>query len=344
MPRMPIHASGSSPELRKDLVSGEWVLIAAGRSRRPDEFAHATREKPQPKASCPFEDPQKTNSDPLLWYPHPESTAKDDLQEWFVQVIQNKYPALIQHGSHTCATKEQHGIYKRMRGVGYHEVIITKPHERSLGEMSVEEASLVVRAYRERYAALDSDPCVAYILIFHNHGKEAGASISHPHSQLIALPIIPPDVKRSFRGSERYAKEFDACIHCAMIASELHEKKRIVYENDDFLVLAPYASRTSFELRIYPKAHDPHFELISEEKIRTCAAALVHALGRLHAVLNDPAYNFFIHTTPANANDVMHYHWHIEILPKTSVPAGLELGTGVDVVVMPPEDVPGILA
>lgn len=331
-------------EMRKDAVSGEWVLIAAGRAVRPHAFARRKREGVRLQGTCPFEGERINGSDPLLWYPHPASIKKDAIKDWFVQVITNKYPAVMPHVDRTCAVAAEDGPYDRIEGAGYHEVIITRPHDKSLGQMSVEEAALVVRAYRERYAALDADVCVAYILIFHNHGREAGASIDHPHSQLIALPIIPPDVQRSVRGSAEFYEAHAACIHCRLINWELEDKKRVVFENEDFVVLAPYASRASFELRMYPKKHDPHFELLDENKLHTCAEALVHALGRLYAVLHDPAYNFFIHTTPANANNAAHYHWHLEILPKISVPAGLELGAGVDVTVIKPEDVPNLLA
>ena len=329
-------------EMRKDAVSGEWVLVAAGRAKRPHAFRQK-REKPAPVEDCLFETGRINGSDPLLWYPHPESIKKDVLEDWFVQVITNKYPAVMPHADRTCAVAGDDGPYERIDGVGYHEVIITRPHDRSLGQMTVEEVSLVIRAYRERFAALKKDPCIQYILIFHNHRREAGASISHPHSQLIAFPIIPPDVQRSVRGSAEFYEAHAACIHCRMISWELEDKRRIVYENKDFVVIAPYASRISFELRMYPKIHDPHFDLLPEERIETAADALTTVLRKLGTALEDPAYNFFIHTTPAS-NHMEHYHWHMEILPKTSVPAGLELGAGVDVTVVRPEDVPNLLS
>ncbi|TSC70585.1 MAG: UDPglucose--hexose-1-phosphate uridylyltransferase [Parcubacteria group bacterium Gr01-1014_70] len=330
-------------ELRKDAVSGEWILVTAGRAKRPQEFAPPKREPAQLIASCPFEDARMNGFDPLLWYPHPKSLKKDQLEEWFLQVILNKYPAVMPHEDRTCAVAGEDGPYERIDGVGYHEVVITRPHERSLGEMTAEEAALVMRSYRERYAALKKDPCISYILVFHNHGREAGASISHPHSQIIALPIIPPDVQRSVHGSMVFYEAHAACIHCRMISWELEDGRRIVYENKDFLVIAPYASRISFELRMYPKEHDPYFDLLSEKKLESSADALTAALRKLGTALNDPPYNFFIHTAPTSSA-MEHYHWHIEILPKTSVPAGLELGAGVDVTVVKPEDVPGLLA
>ncbi|TSC71721.1 MAG: hypothetical protein G01um101470_517 [Parcubacteria group bacterium Gr01-1014_70] len=333
-------------ELRQDFVSGEWVLLATGRAKRPQDFIkHDGKEiiTTQLLNDCPFEHAHINNKDPLLWYATPGTAEKDTIENWFLQVVPNKYPALVPHPEGTCPSRIQKGPLTFMPGIGYHEVIITRPHERGLGEMTSEEAGVVIQAYRERYVSIKSDPCVSYILIFHNHGKDAGASISHPHSQLIAFPIIPPDVKRSFWGSQRFYNEHKKCVHCQVLAWELEVRERIVYENDRFVAVAPYASHVSFEVRIFPKEHNPYFELITEKDILHLSDALVSVLGKFHKALEDPAYNFFIHTAPVNRAGVEHYHWHLEILPKTSVIAGLELGTGVDVVVVAPEDVPKLL-
>ncbi|MEK7173784.1 MAG: DUF4921 family protein [Patescibacteria group bacterium] len=338
-----ILSQGFVSELRQDFISGDWVLVASGRVKRPQDFFSKKKKIPETVSACPFESARINGEKPLLWYPHPDAADKDSPKNWFVQVVANKYPALALRKERSCAMPYEYGIYKAMSGVGYHEVIVTRPHDRSLGKMTAAEAALVVRSYRDRYAALDKDPCIAYILVFHNHGAGAGASIMHPHSQLIALPIVPPDVQRSFDGSHSFFKRTGKCIHCKMIEWELNAGERVVYENEDFVALAPYASRVSFELRIYPKYHDPHFNYISEERITTCAEILSAVLRKLYTALQNPDYNFFIHTSPANIHNGAHYHWHIEILPKTSIPAGLELGTGVDVVVVAPEEVPKIL-
>ncbi len=335
---------GLVSELRQDLVSGDWVLVASGRAKRPQDFVPKKKPALQSISSCPFESSRINGEEPLAWYPHPKIAGKDSRENWFVQVVSNKYPALAPHTDRSCAAPYDVGAYKAMAGVGYHEVIITRPHARSMGRMTKEEVAVVMRSYRDRYVALDKDPCIAYILVFHNHGPRAGASISHPHSQLIALPIVPPDVQRSFDGSFTFFKRTGKCIHCKILEDELNSGERIVYENDDFVVFAPYASHISFELRVYPKYHDPHFNHISEERIFSCADALSAALRKLYTALKNPDYNFFIHTSPANIHNGKHYHWHIEILPKTSIPAGLELGTGIDVVVVAPEEVPKMLS
>lgn len=332
----------SASELRKDLVSGEWILVARGRRKRPHEFVKQSIAESVGAEGCPFETSHINGMSPVAWYARP-GAQNDVLEEWFVQAIPNKFPALAPHKQSSCPLRTSHGIYTYMPGVGYHEVIVTRPHERSWGQMTQKETELVIRAYRDRYTALQKDACVTYILIFHNHGAQAGASIAHPHSQMVALPIIPPDVERSLRGSRRFYEENHSCIHCYMIDWERKTNERIIYENEAFLVMAPYASHVSLEVRVYPKEHNPHFELITERQIPFFAEAMVTTLSRLYKALNDPPYNFFIHTAPANQDSIEHYHWHAEILPKIAVSAGLELGTGMDVVVVAPEDVPQIL-
>jgi len=213
--------------------------------------------------------------------------------------------------------------------------------------MSIDEVSSVIEVFQNRYAQLKDEKCIKYILLFHNHGELAGASISHPHSQLIALPIIPPDVARSLSGSERFFKKNRKCVHCAMIAQERREKKRIVFENKYFISVAPYASRVSYEIRIFPKRHESYFEDMLQTKRSAFAEALIDSLARISKVLGNPNFNFFIHTSPINSinknskiekNKKDFYHWHLEILPRTSKWAGVELGTGIEVTAISPEE------
>jgi UDPglucose--hexose-1-phosphate uridylyltransferase len=330
-------------ELREDIVSGDWILVSTGRAHRPHQFHEGNGEFASTLDKCPFENPQKSgNGEPLLLYSRAHEAPKKN-EEWFVQVIKNKFPAVQPHEKNICAEQRKSDMYNSIDGVGFHEVVITRDHDRSLGQMTDDEVLRVVQAYQERYVVLKKDACLSYISLFHNHGKAAGASLPHPHSQIIALPIIPPDVVRSLKGSEKFSKAYNSCVHCHLIEWEMKAKQRIVYENSDFVVVAPYASHTSYELRIYPKQHNPQFETITFNQARTFANALVTALSKLYNTLDNPAYNFFIHTAPIRSERVNHYHWHLEILPKISTPAGLELGTGVDVVVVAPEEVSELL-
>ena len=182
-----------------------------------------------------------------------------------------------------------------------------------------------------------------YILIIHNHGSEAGASVPHPHSQMFAIPLIPPDVSRSIKGSQRYFYENKHCVHCDMIHWDLKEKKRIIFENKCFVALNPYASKVSFETRIYPKIHESMFEVIDIEQRQYLAETMQFVFSKFNKNLKNPDYNMVIHTSPPKLSATRHYHWHVEILPRIGIWGGLELGAGIDVVKIPPEEAAKIL-
>lgn len=315
-------------ELRQDLVTDEWVVIATGRAKRPD--AYIKKDKPelkQSKKDCPFEDPQASgNAEPLLIY--------KDKEDWSLQVIPNKYPAL----SHLegCGGISQKGEYLVHEGNGYHEVIITRDHSRHIALMENEEVSGVVRAYQQRYKKLKKDKCIKYISIFHNHGPDAGASLPHPHSQLIATPVLPVSIQRSLRGSGLYWRRNMKCVHCVMIAYELIDKERVIFENDDFVAFCPFVSRAAFEIRIFPKKHNPYFERMPQRSISKFAEALHASLKSLYETLDNPDYNFFLHTSPTDGRTYPHYHWHFEIIPKTQIWAGFEISTGIEISTIEP--------
>ncbi|MBI2055784.1 MAG: DUF4921 family protein [Candidatus Sungbacteria bacterium] len=320
----------SISELRQDIVSGDWVVIATGRAKRPQDFLKSKR-KPfnQPKTACPFEAMEK---EPLLFYSH---DGKNDSENWWVEAIPNKFPAF---GKGVCETYEKKGPYKKKEGVGFHEVVVTRDHDRPLATMTEEEIELVIRVFQERYLALQAQPCIEYISIFQNQGASSGASLSHPHAQIIAIPVVPPDIGRSLRGSVTYFQEHNACVHCAVIEYEVSIKERIIYENEQMVVLSPYATKSAFEMRILPKQHNARFETTVLKDRFALADALRNALGKLYKGLDDPDYNFFLHTAPVfGVEEYRHYHWHIEILPKTSIWAGFEIGTGIEISAVTPE-------
>ncbi len=215
--------------------------------------------------------------------------------------------------------------------------VITHDHDRHLSDLPVETVRQVIDAYQERYLDLANEKLVNYVSVFHNHGLEAGASLAHPHSQIIALPVIDPDLNRSLSGSRQFFEVHKKGVHCTMLELDREDGRRIIYENEEFVVLVPFASRVAFEMRIYPKAHHAYFERIKDDEKNLLADALKVALGKIKKGLNDPAYNFFIHTAPADGKDYGHYHWHLEILPKTSTWAGFELGTGIQISTVEPE-------
>ena len=197
---------------------------------------------------------------------------------------------------------------------------------------------MVLLAFQERYKSLAKEKNIKYISIFHNHGKEAGSTMPHPHSQILALPILPPYIGRSINASRRYFQERGKCTHCGMLKRELKGKKRVIYQNDGMAVITPFASRAEFELAILPKKHFAYFERIKEPELSALADALKVALRKIHKKLKDPAFNFFIHTAPVAQNsNYAHYHWHMEIMPKFDIIGGFELSTGLDVVAVYPE-------
>lgn len=317
----------SSSELRQDLVSGAWTVIATGRAKRPDDFKSKKDQKPNENGGdCFFCDTTK-QAKPVLVY----EKSKGD---WTLVVVPNKYPAFDYSKK---LDRRTEGPFSVVNGVGYHEVLITRDHTKHIALMSTAQVMEIINAYQERYLNLMNKRFVDYISIFHNHGKEAGASVNHPHSQLIAMPVIDPDVYRSLNGSDNYWHQNKECVHCVMIDWEKEDKKRIIFENKDFIAFCPFASRSAFEVRIYPKFHAPYFERITPISKIQLAEALRIVLAKINAGLDNPPYNFFLHTAPCDGKDYPHYHWHFEIMPKTSIWAGFELSTGIEISTIEPE-------
>jgi len=318
----------SASELRFDIVSKDWVVIATARAKRPETFACQERVKIESREKdCPFCN-LKTQEEPVLEY-------KDENGEWLVAVVPNKFPAFSPAADGL--NERTVGPYRVMDGVGFHEVVVFRDHQQSIAQMPQDQVRRIIDAYQERYLELANEKNVNYVSVFHNHGQEAGASIVHPHSQIIAIPLTDPDLQRSISGSKAFFEEQGECVHCKMLKWDMANGERVVFENDDFVVLVPFASRVAFELRIYPKEHHPYFERIKNREKDNLAQALQAALKKLFKGLNDPAYNFFIHTAPCDGQEHGHYHWHFEILPKTSTWAGFELCTGIEISTIQPE-------
>lgn len=330
MPEVHIENSNKTShesELRQDIVTGDWVVIATGRAKRPDAFVQTER-IPANDASDPFEDPEASGQEKdVLIY-------RRDSGDWSLRVIPNKYPAFSRGRS---VKDISEGPYFAMNGVGYHEVIITRDAHKSLALLDTWQVAEVIDAYQERYLSLMNKKSVNYIQVFHNHGKEAGASLSHPHSQLMAIPVVSPYLRLELDGAERYYKSNRHRVYEVMTEYEIKEKKRVIFENEDFVAFCPFASRAAFEIWVVGKRPNPYFERITDEEKFTAAEALQRSLQALYTGLNDPAYNFYIHTAPCDGKEYPHYQWHIEILPHTAVWAGLELSTGIEVSTIQPE-------
>lgn len=314
-------------ELRMDLVSNDWVVIATGRARRPISFAkQKKKEKIVLKKDCPF--CQQKNIKDVI------AKREYDNGSWFVISIPNKFPAFSKGDS---LDQRKEGPNRIINGFGYHEVIITADHKRSIAEFTLEETMMMTDLYQARYLDLMNKKFIKYISIFHNHGEEAGASVTHPHSQLLAIPVIDPDLSASLDGAEAFYVSQGKCVYCTMIDWDIRDGQRIIYENEKFVVLCPFASQTAFEVRVYPKEHQSCFEKITENEKKFFAEALQIALSKIHKGLNNPAYNFYIHTFPPDGEGCDYYHWHLNILPRTSTWAGFELGSGIEISTIEPE-------
>ncbi len=325
-------------ELRQDLVSGDWILIAPGRQKRPHDFLKKrVKRKKAPIKGCPFENPQQSGQ------PKPFFIYQDKRRgDWQIQVFENKYPALLHKES--CAVMRKKGPFLTAPAIGHQDLVVTRDHNKNFPHLEESLGILVFRAFQVRYKMIAKCPCIAYVSIFHNWGPTAGASIYHPHYQLIALPIIPPDIEHSLRGSAMYFKQHKKCVHCAMLNWEKKEGRRIIYENKGAIALAPFVSRSPFEIRIFPKRHLSFFEDTPAGDVQAVVETLQKSLLSLEKNLKDPDYNFFIHTSPIlGKRRYKHYHWHIEILPKITIPAGFELATEVEINVVDPDEAARLL-
>jgi len=336
---MSVKKSKFPSELRYDNVSKDWVVIATGRGKRPETFKKEKRgDNCLPKSKCPF-CKLEGQEPPTLFY----NKGKDleykkgsKLPErWTTAVIPNKYPAVVPYGK-----LDEHiegKLYSTLNAVGFHEVVVTKDHSKQVAEFSTAQIKELFDVYQSRYLTMKKEKFVNYVSIFHNHGREAGASICHPHSQILTTPLVDASLNRTLATSESYFRETGKCIYCKMNRWERKIKKRVVFENKNFLVMCPFASKVAFEMIISPKKHLSYFEDATEEERMDLADAFREAMSRLYKGLGDPAYNFYLHTAPCDGKDHAHYHWHWTILPKTTIPAGFEFGTGIEISVIEPE-------
>lgn len=323
-------------ELRRDLVSKDWIIMAPERAGRPHTIlSKKTSRRSSPKKRCPFENLQASgNWPPISSFPEKE--------RWEVVIIPNKYPALTHH--QTCITLVKRGPYELTEGIGHHDLVITRDHDRSFGDLNPETAFQVFSLLQDRYRTLAKDRCLMYTSTFFNWGAAAGASIYHPHYQVLTLPIIPPHIQHSLRGSKEYFLKHKACVHCRMAEYEKKTKKRVVVEDSRFISFAPFVSQQAFEIRVFPKKHLPFFEKTPREELKSFVSVLQRTIRKIKKNLKDPDFNFFVHTAPLKEqNKYRHYHWHAEVVPKVTISAGFELSTGVDINVVDPDQAAAII-
>lgn len=319
-------------ELRKDIVTREWVIIAPGRAERGQHVFAPPAE--QDDLLCPF-CPGREALEPDLWaWRKPGSPANSP--EWQVRVISNKFPALEPIGS---ASRHDYHIYDCMAGVGAHEIVVETPHHnRNLVSEKPEQVAHVLEAYQARYQELCKDPRVEHVSIFKNHGWAAGATIRHEHSQIVATPVIPQLVWNNKQGQTQYREYRDTCVYCEIINTELSLNERVIAKNDDFVGLSPFAAHYPFELWIVPRRHTASFANITAGERLALAQILHLLLTRLAEELDDPPYNYTLVSAPCKQDQDPLFHWHMEIIPRLSIVAGFELESNIFINTVTPEE------
>jgi len=322
--------------IRQDLSTRDWTIFATERAKRPKykcDVVGKEQVKDEYVESCPF---CKGNEDMT---PKEIFSIKEG-DDWKVRVVPNKYPALREkEASSGAIDRHIEGGYLYMDGVGRHEVIIESPkHNDNLATVKLEQVEKVVLTYRQRFVELSKDEDCQLIVIFKNHGMGAGTSLEHPHSQIIATPFVPCYIRNKLLESQIYFDDFGRCVFCDIIQYEIIGKKRIICENEDFIAFAPYASTVPYNVKILPRKHESCFGSISEKGARSLASILRTILHKLYYLLDNPEYNYVIESSPIDKSGGRNYHWNLNILPRLVTRAGFEIGSGININTILPED------
>jgi len=330
------------PELRKDPVIGRWVIISTERARRPDQFADKLKDQ-EDRQPCPFCEGQETRTPPEIYAVRPHHYVRNG-PGWELRVVPSISPFLRVEGD---LERRGNGLYDVMNGVGAHEIVIeTNQHIANMADLSEEQITKVLNCYSDRIVDLEKDTRLKYVLVFKNYGiGSGGTEIKHSRSQLIATPVNPKRVKEELAGSHLYYEYHERCVFCDLIKQELAEKERVILDFDGFVAVSPFAARFPFETWILPKQHGCDYTCMEAASRRNLARVLKAVLLKLKIGLNDPDYNYVIHTAPFRRQKIGYwktidqdYHWHIEIMPRLTKVAGFEWGTGFYICPLPPEE------
>lgn len=319
-------------ELRRDPIGGRWVIIDTDHPNKPEDYEYEPHILKG--GACPFCYGSESLTPPEIDSVRESSTAVNS-PGWQVRVVPNKFPALQIEGG---LDRRGIGIYDMSNGVGAHEVLIETPyHNKDICDLLPSEIESFLSMYCRRALDLIKDSRFKYILVFKNYGAAAGASLEHPHTQIVALPMVPKNVMEEIRGAHAYFEYRDRCVFCDIIRQEIQEKVRMILDNEHFLAFCPFVSRFPFEIWIIPKKHNGKFCHMPQEEIPALALILKEVIRKLKSLFPNLSYNFIIHSSPVNGDGSSEgYHWHIEFMPKLTRVAGFEWGTGFYIVSTPP--------
>jgi UDPglucose--hexose-1-phosphate uridylyltransferase len=320
------------PELRQNFFTKEWVIIATERAKRPEDLV--THRPMKTVASyvdtCPFCPGNEAKTPPEIL-----RTPVNAGDRWRVRVVPNRFAALARDVE---PTRTIHRSRRTINGFGIHDVIIETPdHAQVPALMSDGEFAEVLRIYRTRYNELSHDSRIAHITIFKNHGRDAGTSLEHPHSQLIATPVISQQIRERFQHALSHYDEFGECMYCQMLREELEDQARVVMLTEHFVALQLFASGTPFNTHIYPRRHAASFGDISAPELVDLSRTLRTILGKLYHGLEDPDFNYTIRSAPAECVGVKYFHWYVSVIPRLTRVAGFELGSGMFINTVLPE-------
>lgn len=327
------------PELRRDPVTGAWVILAPERKVRPQYYQSGGENSLLPQ-DCPFCEGNEHMTPPEV-YALRENNSPANTPGWHLRVVPNKYPALRVEGN---LDRKPEGFYDKMNGIGAHEVVIeTKHHHEDIGQLDDNHAASILLTYKNRILDLKQDIRFKYIQVFKNHGARAGATIPHAHSQIVALPVVPGTIQKQLAGAKDHFIEKERCIYCDIVHYEKEYKKRVLFDTNDFLVICPFAASFPFSLKIYPKNHFAAFQGTDDTILRNLAPVIKNTVNTLNTVLDTPAYNMVLHNAPFDRDTWDYYHWHMDIVPIIYGTGGFELGTCSYINSIPPEEAIQIL-
>ncbi len=311
------------PEIRYNPITSDWVIVATERAKRPHEFVRRDRDPddiPPYRCDCPFCFGNEVRTPDELY-------RLSDERGWRVRIASNKYPALAAEGAREWTRR---GFFRAVTGVGYHEVVIEHPqHNATIAQMETADVLNILRVYRTRYAELRRDPRIEAIVIFKNHGAEAGTSLEHPHSQIAATPVVPTQFRDRIDTAMRFFDTTGECLFCRVLAEEMTMGERVVAASPAFVSFVPYAALSPFHLWIFPRRHISSFDDTTDWELADLAAVLRDSLARLYYGLGNPAYNFTIRSVPTDEQQTDYFHWYLAIVPRVSKTAGFEMGSGM---------------